>query len=73
MDRDDIYILHKNDREKFIDEFNAYLDNHTEGYLLVLTPLDTFKSEKQGEVYEKEMAKKLAKLLDENPDPAPRF
>ena len=68
MDRDDIYILHKNDREKFIDEFNAYLDNHTEGYLLVLTPLDTFKSEKQGEVYEKEMAKKLAKLLDENPD-----
>ena len=68
MDRDDIYILHKNDREKFIDEFNAYLDNHTKGYLLVLSPLDTFKKEKQGEVYEKEMAKKLAKLLDENPD-----
>lgn len=68
MDRDDIFILHKNDREDFINEFNTYLDDHTDGYLLVLSPLDTFKNEKQGEVYEKEMARELAKLLDENPE-----
>ena len=63
----EVYILKKNDRDNFIIDFNNYLDSHQDGYLLVLSPLDTFRKELQGEALEKEMAQKLAEILELNP------
>ena len=62
-----IHILKKKDRTNFINEFNNYLDQHSDGYLLVLSPMDTFKKEQKGEALEQEMAQKLAEILDLNP------
>ena len=55
---DNIITLIKRDRESFIEEFNKILDTEKDGYLLVLSDLDT---------YEKDFSKKLAERLDENP------
>lgn len=66
MGERNITIIHKKDRESFIRVFNRHLDTHDDGYLLVLSPDDTFGDEKQGEKYEHRMAQKLADILDEN-------
>lgn len=63
----EVYILKKNDRYNFIKDFNDYLDTHQNGYLLVLSPLDTFRKKLKGEAPEREMARKLAEILDLNP------
>ena len=62
-----IEILKKQDRDNFIKDFNNYLDTHPDGYLLVLSPLDSYKNEQKGEALEQEMAQKLAELLEQNP------
>lgn len=54
-----VITLIKRDRESFIEEFNKTLDTEKDGYLLVLSDLDT---------YEKDLSKKLAERLDENPE-----
>ena len=63
-----IHIIYKSDRENFIEEFNTYLDEHSSGYLLVLSPEDTYGRGRQGENFEKEMADRLAEELDEYRD-----
>ena len=54
-----VITLIKRDRDNFINEFNSILDTEKDGYLLVLSDLDT---------YEKSFPEKLAERLDENPD-----
>ena len=66
-----IEILKKQDRDNFIKDFNNYLDTHPDGYLLVLSPLDSYKNEQKGEALEQEMAQKLAELLEQNPSAIP--
>lgn len=62
-----IHIIYKKDRDDFIDEFNGYLEAHAEGYLLVVSPDDTYKNEKTGEEEAERFAKKLAAVMDKNP------
>lgn len=61
-----IKIIYKTDRDGFIKEFNQYLDSNRDGYLLVLSPEDTFGKENQGQRYENMMAGFLADILDKN-------
>ena len=56
-----IYILHKEDRDNFIEEFNSFLDEHSEGFLLVLSTEDEC-SDEEG------LAMFLAERLGECPD-----
>ena len=64
--RDDISIIVKEDREVFIDEYNSFLDTHKNGYLLVVSPNDTFEKKTEGMDAAWKMAQKLAHILDEN-------
>ncbi|MBR6404298.1 MAG: CDP-glycerol glycerophosphotransferase family protein [Eubacterium sp.] len=66
MANGNISIIIKNDRDAFIEEFNEFLDTHKTGYLLVVSPKDTFKKEKEGIDAAWEMAEELADVLDEN-------
>ena len=66
MSRDNISIIVKKDRETFIEEFNSFLDTHEEGYLLVVSPTDTYDNKNEGEEAAWKMAEKLAHILDEN-------
>ncbi|MCR5214070.1 MAG: CDP-glycerol glycerophosphotransferase family protein [Eubacterium sp.] len=58
---ENIYILHKNDRNKFIEEFNSFLDKYPEGFLMVISEEDQCSDEKG-------MAEFLAQRLKENPE-----
>ena len=60
------HIIVKKDRENFIKKFNRFLDNNHSGYLLILSVGDTFKGGRKGEKYVRDMADKLADILDMN-------
>ena len=70
MSNEKVHILYKEDRNNFIKEFNRYLDENSSGYLLVISPDDTFRAEKQGEAEVKWFSETLSELLDKNPDAA---
>jgi len=63
---DNITIIYKEDRDHFINDFNEFLDMNDKGFLLVLSPEDTFGKERQGETYENDMAEALFDILEKN-------
>ncbi len=65
-----IHIIYKKDRENFISEFNSYLDKRPDGFLLIISPDDTYKNEQKGEAALNQFADKLARILERNPSAA---
>ncbi len=61
-----VEILVKKDRENFIKEFNASLNEKKARYILVVSPEDTFKNGSSDRKYLDEMAEALADILDMN-------
>ncbi len=55
-----VHIIYKKDRENFISEFNSYLDKRPDGFLLIISPDDTYKNEQKGEAALDQFADKLA-------------
>ena len=65
-----VHIIYKKDRENFISEFNSYLDKRPDGFLLIISPDDTYKNEQKGEAALNQFADKLARILERNPSAA---
>ena len=63
---DNITIIYKEDRGHFIEDFNKFLDMNDKGYLLVISPEDTYGKQRTGEVYENELAEALFEILELN-------
>ena len=66
MDR--THIIYKQDRDNFIIEFNTYLDEHNDGYLLVVSPDDMYEKGRTGEAEAQKMADLLADIMDQEKD-----
>ena len=60
-------VLIKKDRGDFIRDFNSYLEKHSDGYLFIVSPEDTYRGGRKGKKYLEEAAEKLACILDSNP------
>ncbi|MCR5104904.1 MAG: CDP-glycerol glycerophosphotransferase family protein [Eubacterium sp.] len=80
-----VHIIIKEERDSFIQEFNTFLDEHGDGYLLVLSPQDRISGEVLEDISQQgeenvlsgrageraySLANELADYLDENPEAA---
>ena len=62
-----MHIIYKTDRDSFIEEFNGYLDSHRSGYLLVVSPEDTYERGRSDEKALRHFADRMADKLRLNP------
>ena len=68
MSTSGIHIICKNDRENFIKEFNDYLENGSDKYLMAVCEEDTYHKMLAGNEARDRFAEKMVEIMEQNPE-----
>ena len=66
MSTSGIHIICKNDRENFIKEFNDYLENGSDKYLMAVCEEDTYHKMLAGNEARDRFAEKMVEIMEQN-------